>query len=94
MGIPHGILAAGYPCLMQPTMVVSVDTLRARLMQTTDRPDVMVWDECHHTPSTSWRAVWEWAGADCFHMGLRPPRSASMARGSRPRCLASPALKG
>lgn len=93
MGIPHGILAAGYPCLMQPTMVVSVDTLRARLMQITDRPDVMVWDECHHTPSTSWRAVWEWAGPDCFHMGLTATPQRLDGKGLAPEVPGKPGFE-
>lgn len=73
MGVPHGVLAAAFPFAgWWPTMVVSIDTLRSRLrsIPADQRPDVMVWDECHHSPSASWRQVWDWAGGDTFHMGL------------------------
>jgi DNA repair protein RadD len=73
MGVEHGVLAAAFPFSgWAKTMVVSIDTLRSRMRKIPldERPDVLVWDECHHSPSASWRAVWEWAGPDCFHMGL------------------------
>jgi DNA repair protein RadD len=73
MGVPHGVLAAAFKFTgWASTMVVSIDTLRSRLrtVPESERPDVLVWDECHHSPSKSWREVWDWAGADCFHMGL------------------------
>ena len=84
LGVPHGILAAGYPEGMMPTMVVSIDTLRSRLHRIEERPDVMVWDECHHVAAASWTRVWEWAGAECFHMGLTATPTRLDGRGLAP----------
>lgn len=90
MGVEHGILAAGYPEGMMPTMVVSIDTLRSRLHKIGVRPDVMVWDECHHLAAATWTKVWEWAGSECFHMGLTATPCRLDGRGLAPSAPGKP----
>ena len=45
---------------------------------------MMVWDECHHVAAASWTRVWEWAGAECFHMGLTATPTRLDGRGLAP----------
>lgn len=55
--IHTGIVAAGYPCDPHaPVQVCSVGSLKRRLPHL-PKPDLLVWDECHHVPSKSWSAI-------------------------------------
>lgn len=55
--IHTGIVAAGYPQdPSAPVQVCSVGSLKRRLASL-QPPDLLVWDECHHTPSASWAAI-------------------------------------
>jgi len=55
--IHTGIVAAGYPTdASAPVQVCSVGSLKRR-MSTLPKPDLLVWDECHHVPSKSWAAI-------------------------------------
>ena len=69
-GLDHGFIAAGRPEGIVPVMCVSVDTLRSRLHRTTVRPDLVIWDEAHHSKAESWGRVWEWFGPGVTHIGL------------------------
>jgi DNA repair protein RadD len=66
----HGFIAAGRPDGFTDCMVVSVNTLRSRLNRITERPDLVVWDEAHHSRAQSWQKVWEWLGPGIVHVGL------------------------
>ena len=94
MSVPHGYLAAGRPIGMMPTMIVSIPTLHRRLHKMGDeRPDVMVWDECHHMASKTWKMIWEWAGPDCFHIGLTATPERLDGRGLRPEFPGAPGFE-
>jgi DNA repair protein RadD len=66
----HGFIAAGRPDGFTDCMVVSVNTLRSRLHKITERPDLVVWDEAHHSRAESWQRVWQWLGDRVVHIGL------------------------
>lgn len=56
-GIPHGVIAAGYPQrLNEAVQVVSINTLLRRLGKI-PRCDLMVVDECHLACSDTWTEV-------------------------------------
>lgn len=55
--VPHGFIAAGYPEKKHyPVQVASVQTLVRRLGKV-DAPDLIIIDECHHSPSTTYREI-------------------------------------
>ena len=56
-GVPHGIIAAGFPASDQPVQVASVQTLVRRLDSITWAPDLIVIDEAHHAVAGSWSQV-------------------------------------
>lgn len=69
VGIPHGIIAAGFATdRRQPIQIASIQTL-ARRLDMYDPPDVIVWDECHHVAAASWAAVMA-AFPNAVHIGL------------------------
>lgn len=69
VGIPHGIVAAGFPGdALQPVQICSVQTLAQR-HQRMRRPRLIVWDECHHVAAASWSRIHE-AYRDAIHIGL------------------------
>lgn len=83
-GLGHGYIAAGYPEGIVDMMCVSVDTLRSRLHRTTIRPDLMIWDEAHHSRAESWQRVWAWAGPGVTHIGLTATPARLDGRGLGP----------
>jgi DNA repair protein RadD len=93
MGVGHGYIAAGQPNGLHPTMVCMIPTLHARMHKIVERPDVILWDEAHHTASKSWREVWEWAGPDCFHLGLTATPERLDGRGLRPEFPGAPGFE-
>lgn len=69
VGIPHGIIAAGFSGdYRQPVQVCSIQTLTHRLALHLP-PGIIVWDECHHTAAKSWATV-QAAYPDALHLGL------------------------
>lgn len=56
-GVPHGIIAAGFPASDQPVQVASVQTLVRRLGGISWAPDLIVIDEAHHAVAGSWSQV-------------------------------------
>jgi superfamily II DNA or RNA helicase len=69
VGIPHGIVSAGFtPDRNASVQVASVQTLTRR-MDSVPPPDMIVWDECHHIASASWAAIFS-TFPDAIHIGL------------------------
>ncbi len=69
VGIPHGVIAAGFPADRRPLVqIASVQTL-ARRLDRLDRPKLIVWDECHHLAAGTWAAIYA-AFPDALHIGL------------------------
>ena len=69
-GVPHSFIAANRP--YDPTALVhicSVDTLKARIDKLDIRPDLAIWDECHHVGAAGWTRVME-AMPVAYHIGL------------------------
>ena len=56
-GVPHGIIAAGFPASDQLVQIASVQTLVRRLGGITWAPDLIVIDEAHHAVAGTWAAV-------------------------------------
>jgi superfamily II DNA or RNA helicase len=56
MGIPHGIIAAGYPAADEAVQIASVATLVRRLDRVGNYGLVIV-DECHHAVAGTWRQI-------------------------------------
>ena len=69
--VPHSFIASGRP--HDPNALVhicSIDTLKSRLAKGLElRPDLVLWDECHHIAAAGWTRVFE-ALADAYHVGL------------------------
>ena len=58
LGVPHGIVAAGYPeTPLLPVQVASVATLVRRLHHLDPPPDLLVPDEAHHCAANTWRKI-------------------------------------
>jgi DNA repair protein RadD len=69
VGIDHAFIAAGWT--FQPhkrVQICSIDTVKNRLDRL-EPPDLVIWDEGHHTAAAGWRKVREWAGK-AKHVGL------------------------
>jgi superfamily II DNA or RNA helicase len=56
LGVPHGVIAPGYPATPEPVQVASIQSLVRRLDQH-DPFDLIVLDECHHATARTWRKV-------------------------------------
>ena len=69
VGIPYGIIAAGYrgnP--FAPVQIASIDTLKNRIDKV-PAPALVVWDECHHVAAAGWSRVMA-AYPAAKHIGL------------------------
>ena len=75
LGISHGIIQAGFsPRPLEPVQVASIQTLHARAIRT-DRMDLpiahlLVIDECHHAPASTYQATIDAYPADTILLGL------------------------
>lgn len=77
-----GIIAAGYPSdSSAPVQVCAVGSLKTRLAKVA-KPDLIVWDECHHLPSKSWSDLA--AALPGVHIGLTATPARLDGRGLRP----------
>lgn len=56
LGVPHGIIAPGYPMTDELVQVASVDTL-ARRLDLVSEPTLIVVDEAHHTVAGKWLKI-------------------------------------
>jgi DNA repair protein RadD len=69
VGIPHGFVASGWPMnAFEKVLLCGVDTLRLRLA-TLPPPDVIVWDEAHHSVAQTWADIHA-ACPNAIHIGL------------------------
>ena len=69
VGIPYGYIAAGKPLNpYMPVQICSIDTLKGRIGRY-KLPDLIVWDEAHHTAAAGWRKVKD-ANPQAKHVGL------------------------
>jgi len=69
VGIPYGVIAAGWPVNPNmPVQICSIDTLKNR-MSRYRAPDLIVWDEAHHTAAAGWKRVMQ-ANPQAKHVGL------------------------
>jgi len=69
-GVVHGFYAPGLDSNVgSPVKVSSVDTLRNWIGELATRPDIVIWDECHHIAAKTWAGLkGKFAGAK--HIGL------------------------
>jgi superfamily II DNA or RNA helicase len=78
--IPHGIIQAGFPTRPnEAVQIASVQTLWARAMRSKrmELPpaDLIIVDECHHCPATTWRKIIEsYPGAILIGLTATPCR--------------------
>jgi DNA repair protein RadD len=56
LGVPHGVIAPGYPATPEPVQVASIQSLVRRLDQHNDF-DLVILDEAHHATARTWRNV-------------------------------------
>jgi DNA repair protein RadD len=69
VGIQYGTIAAGFPLNpYMPVQICSIDTLKGRIGRY-QLPNLIVWDECHHTAAAGWRRVKD-ANPQAKHVGL------------------------
>ena len=67
--LDHGITAAGFPpCPGAKVQINSIMSL-ARRLKKMPKPDLIIWDECHHIASGSWLKIFK-AYPNAFHVGL------------------------
>lgn len=67
-GVPHGIIAPGFPATSHHVQVGSVQTVVRRLDGMTDL-DLIVADECHHSVAATWRKTIEHF-PNCLGLGV------------------------
>jgi DNA repair protein RadD len=83
--IPHGLIVAKGSTGLESTMVVAIDTLRARMAKIKyHKPRVVFWDECHHIKAATWAKIFEWFGPDCTHLGMTATPQRLDGRGLSP----------
>lgn len=64
-----GIVAAGFPGNRHlPLQVCMINTLRHR-MSILPKPNLIIWDECHHSAAASWEAIHD-AYPEAIHIGV------------------------
>lgn len=57
IGVPHGVIAAGFEGSIGPVQVASVQTLARRLGRMDWAPDLIIIDEAHHAVAGTWSKV-------------------------------------
>lgn len=68
-GLNHGIIAAGSVFIPRMKVYVVMIGSVARRLDSLKKPDIIIWDECHHLSAATYRKVYEWA-AGATHIGL------------------------
>lgn len=69
LNIGHGIIGAGFPFSARPMVqIASIQTLKNKLDKIR-KPDLIVFDECHHLAAGSWSKVYEYF-PDSYIIGL------------------------
>lgn len=69
VGIPHGVVAAGWLADRRPLVQIAGIQTLARRYDRIPTPKLVVWDEAHHLAAKSWTAVHD-AYPDAVHIGL------------------------
>ena len=73
-GIPHGLVMVGEKQTDHRVQVCSIQSLSRRL-DSYERPDLLIMDECHHVKAKTWMDVVErWRGAFCLGLTATPRR--------------------
>lgn len=68
-GIDHAIISSGYKLdIQKPIQICSIGSLINRL-QLLPKPDFIIWDECHHVASASWKKIFDYF-PEAHHIGL------------------------
>jgi DNA repair protein RadD len=74
LGVPHGVIAPGFPATPEPVQVASVASL-VRRIDRHDHYDLIVVDESHHAVAGTWRCVIEaMPGAKVLGVTATPER--------------------
>lgn len=71
-GIEHSFIASGRNFNAESRVhICSIDTLKSWMARgkTSVRPDIVIWDECHHVGAAGWTKVMKELG-DAYHVGL------------------------
>ena len=69
VGVNHGVVAAGFlEAKRHAVQIASIQTL-IRRYERLRRPQLIIWDECHHIAAGSWAALRK-AIPEAFHIGL------------------------
>lgn len=68
-GIEHGLVASGQPSMPHYNMQICMVQTLGRRMKKLRPPKFIVWDECHHAASRTWKAIHA-AYPDAKHIGL------------------------
>lgn len=69
VGVRHGVIAAKFPRDPDPMVQLSAIGTLANRIHKINRPDLIIWDECHHIAAGSWSKIY-YAYPKAFHIGL------------------------
>lgn len=74
LGVAHGRIASGHPGTSHPVQVATIQTL-ARRVDSMAKPNLVVIDEAHHAPASSYRKVLDaWLNAWVVGLTATPQR--------------------
>lgn len=69
VGVSPGVISSGFkPNIPLNIQVASVQSLPSR-MSDYQKPDLIIWDECHHIAASTWEKIFNYY-KDSFHIGL------------------------
>ena len=72
-GIDHGIISPEFQHTDQGVQVAMIQTLTRRLLKT-EKPDLLIIDEAHHSNAANYKRVIEWAGCTTIGVTATPCR--------------------
>lgn len=69
IGVPAGVISNGFPAdASYDVQIASIQSL-ARRLDKYERPNLIVWDECHHIAAGTWEKIYDYF-PEAFHVGL------------------------
>ena len=69
IGMPAGVISSGFPDDPRfDVQIASIQSLTRRLKKY-KRPNLIVWDECHHIAAGTWEKIYNYY-PEAFHVGL------------------------
>ncbi len=69
IGVPAGVISNGFPPDSRfDVQIASIQSL-ARRLEKYKRPNLIVWDECHHIAAGTWEKIYDYF-PEAFHVGL------------------------